>query len=327
MLLGCAGDDDAAPDVAVPDDAAAPAIELAKQQVTVSGVSSGGYMAVQAHVALADRIGGAAVIAAGPYHCAEGSVATALGPCMSGDGLDTPKLVEQVRAAAASGAIADGSELADSAVWILHSPEDTVVASGVSRGLAEFYTAFVPADRIAFIEDVDAAHGWPTIDAGAPCLEMGGDFVNACGYDAAGEMLTHLYGELSARSSTPPAPDTAGLGAYFGAGSGVADSGFVFVPDACRSSADGCRLHIAFHGCRQGEEFVEDRFARQAGLNEWAATNRIVVVYPQIESSMFNPQGCWDWWGYTDSDYDRREGRQVRGVLAIIDAFERETLY
>jgi len=41
--------------------------------------------------------------------------------------------------------------------------------------------------------------------------------------------------------------------------------------------------------------------------NEWADTNRIIVLYPQAHAttvseltSLFNTklQGCWNWWGY-----------------------------
>jgi poly(3-hydroxybutyrate) depolymerase len=39
---------------------------------TVSGLSSGGYMAVQLHVAFSSFIKGAGIFAGGPYHCAQG---------------------------------------------------------------------------------------------------------------------------------------------------------------------------------------------------------------------------------------------------------------
>jgi poly(3-hydroxybutyrate) depolymerase len=35
---------------------------------------------------------------------------------------------------------------------------------------------------------------------------------------------------------------------------------------------------------------------------------------------ILNPKGCWDWWGYTGSDYHTRNGVQVRAVRAMIDA-------
>ena len=50
---------------------------------TVSGLSSGGYMAVQLHVAHSASVRGAGVLAGGPYYCAQGSVWTAAWNCMS----------------------------------------------------------------------------------------------------------------------------------------------------------------------------------------------------------------------------------------------------
>lgn len=293
-----------------------------KARVSVSGLSSGGYMAVQSHVALADRIGGAAIIAAGPYHCAEGDAKVALGRCMTGRDLDVAPMVEFARAAGAAGDIAPTAEMHDSRVWLFHSPVDALVSLAAGKALVEFYEAFVATENIAIVDSVNAAHGWPTVEHGLPCGEQGGDFINACDYDAAGILLHHLYGELEPRGHADGARlRRVDLSVYFPAGSDVAEEGLMYVPSSCDERLDDCRLHIAFHGCVQGVEFIDDRFAELAGLNEWANSNRIVIVYPQIEKSLFNPTGCWDWWGYTGDRYDLRDGRQVSGVAALIDAF------
>ena len=166
-----------------------------------------------------------------------------------------------------------------------------------------------------------------TLDAGVACDELGGDFVNACDYDAAGELLRHAYGELQPRSeAVEDSLVYLDVDAYFDSDSNVAGQAYAYVPASCAASDSNCRLHIALHGCVQGSEFIEDRFVSQAGLNEWAETNDIVVVYPQLEKSMFNPKGCWDWWGYTGDDYDQRSGSQVAGMSALIDAFASGTL-
>ena len=52
--------------------------------VTVSGLSSGAFMAVQLHVAYSSIISGAAVYAGGPYWCAQGNLNTATLDCMVG---------------------------------------------------------------------------------------------------------------------------------------------------------------------------------------------------------------------------------------------------
>src|SRR4029453_10052611 len=61
-----------------------PALNIDKTQTTVSGLSSGGFMAVQLHVAYSATFKkGAGVVAGGPFYCAEGSVTNATGRCMA----------------------------------------------------------------------------------------------------------------------------------------------------------------------------------------------------------------------------------------------------
>lgn len=112
--------------------------------------------------------------------------------------------------------------------------------------------------------------------------------------------------------------------------------GHVYVPDACKSGAS-CRLHVALHGCGQHQEAVETDecvkrgecpalfFFKDAGYNEWAEKNSIVVLYPQNkpwgEAPDGNPASCWDWWGYSDNiNYFRRSGKQIRAITRMINA-------
>jgi poly(3-hydroxybutyrate) depolymerase len=101
----------------------------------------------------------------------------------------------------------------------------------------------------------------------------------------------------------------------------MAAEGFVYVPRACDTQS--CRVHVAFHGCRQGVEAVGERFVREAGYNRWADTNRLIVLYPQAVARywwwIYNPNGCWDWWGYTGQAYATKEGDQIRAVMAMVE--------
>jgi len=93
------------------------------------------------------------------------------------------------------------------------------------------------------------------------------------------------------------------------------------VPKACESGH--CRVHVAFHGCRQNAQAIGERFAREAGYNRWADTNRLIILYPQTIVRylwLFNPRGCWDWWGYSGADYATRDGAQLRAIKAMLDA-------
>src|SRR5690348_14310704 len=79
---------------------AMPTLTIDPARVTVSGVSSGAYMAHQVHLAYAARITGAGLIAGGPYGCAIGDLDRALKLCMQtiDNGPDVASLVARIRA-------------------------------------------------------------------------------------------------------------------------------------------------------------------------------------------------------------------------------------
>src|SRR5690348_13229228 len=70
------------------------AYNVGPSTVTVAGLSSGGYMAVQLQVAYSQSIFGTAVFAGGPYYCALGSLNSALGYCESGSGIPLQTLID-----------------------------------------------------------------------------------------------------------------------------------------------------------------------------------------------------------------------------------------
>ena len=35
-----------------------------------------------------------------------------------------------------------------------------------------------------------------------------------------------------------------------------------------------------------------------------------------------NPDGCWDWWGFSGKDFDTKEGAQVSTVVAMVADLE-----
>jgi poly(3-hydroxybutyrate) depolymerase len=50
---------------------------------------------------------------------------------------------------------------------------------------------------------------------------------------------------------------------------------------------------------------IGDVFARNSGYNQVAELNNIIILYPQATASyvLNNPNGCWDWWAYTNDKY------------------------
>ena len=84
---------------------------------------------------------------------------------------------------------------------------------------------------------------------------------------------------------------------------------------------------MAIHGCLQGAAVIGDKYYTTTGYNEIADTNKIIVLYPQVEPSEpipYNPQGCWDFWGYSSSDPENpvfytRESPQMKAIVGMLE--------
>lgn len=258
---------------------------------------------------------------------------------------DADASVAAVAEAHADGTIDDPAGLSGDRAWIFSGGEDEVVPPATAAALADVYRRLgVGGDRLSVVQDPRAAHGFPIEefegDSAFPkrdCGEHAPPFLIDCDLAAAGRLLAHLLpaGWVGAPRPADPARlsrfDQTG---FFDTGEetiGLAASGFLYVPAACAgdgAAAGGCRLHVAFHGCRQNEAAVGDDFVWDAGYNQWAEANDIVVLYPQAAAwtPAWNPTGldgnpnaCWDWWGYSGPDYATREGPQMRAVRAMIE--------
>src|SRR5215472_12472756 len=121
-----------------------------RAQVSVSGISSGAFMANQLHIAHSAGIMGAGLIAGGLYGCAVQSIADdgvfalaslAVGPCMSVPSLLRPldthaQLTVEL---AAKGWIDPLSNIPNSRVYIFTGQSDEVVASKVIELGADLY--------------------------------------------------------------------------------------------------------------------------------------------------------------------------------------------
>lgn len=319
ILASCGRDADV-------ESVAMPAFNIDSTRITVSGISAGSYMAGQLHVAHSSIFRGAGLLAGGPYWCAAGSIKKGLGPCMNGGDVNPDELHTYARDQDAAGSIDSLANLADDAVWIFHGTHDTIVNKDVPIAAASFYEQFLPPENITVIADTEAPHGMPTIEIGAECDTVVSPFLNACDYDAAGEILRNLSGDLRARTTATgallsipqPGADDADM----------LDAALLYVPTSC-NDGESCGIHVAFHGCQQSVEFIGDAFAAGAGYNEWAESNSLLVLYPQVASSKIaplNPLGCWDWWGYTGDNYATQSGPQIAVVKATLDSLAGKTL-
>ncbi|MBH9577267.1 hypothetical protein [Inhella proteolytica] len=292
-----------------------PALPALKTEgpASVSGVSSGAYMAVQLWLAQSPRFeGGLATVAGGPYACA-GSVFEALGPCLGRSPLNDVALLARAQAALASGALP--AQPRGGRAYLFAGARDTIVAPSTTAALATQLQALRPELALQLETGVPATHGWVTRDQGSACDQMQPPFLLACGFDLASALLQHLHGPLQPRGEAAAGTLQAFDQRAFHAGADLADTGYVFIPQTC--AAGGCHVHVALHGCRMNGAAIGEAFARHSGLNEWAASNRLVLLYPQTGAAATN--ACWDWWGYADAGFAGRQGAQQRAIVAMLE--------
>jgi len=296
-----------------------PRLGIDPSGISVSGLSSGGFMAVQVHVAHSAVFKrGAGIVAGGPFYCSEGILGHAFGRCMAHrDIVPVPTLVAVTRDWADRGRIDPVRNLVTSRVYLFSGTTDRTVAPAVVNDLEAYYRSFVPASNIVHENGIASGHAMITDDFGGRCDTTAPPFINDCDFDLAGKMFRHLYGPLKARN------DGALQGRLtefdqtaFVSGHGMAETGWIYVPKTCAGGAT-CTLHVVFHGCRQNTATLGETFIRHAGYNRWADTNDIVVLYPQTDNTA--PNGCWDWWGYDSTDFASKSGPQIRAVKAMVD--------
>jgi len=293
--------------------AAAPRIDTGR--ITVSGISAGGQMATQLHIAYSDLFSGVGIISSGPFGCAEGTLGTAMARCMGEAATPIPvaDLADSIRNAAKENLVANPDNLADDPVWLFHGTLDTTVGADVSNATEALYSTFVPVSQITYVNDVAAGHNFPTRGLGGDCTALQAPFVGNCDYDAAGTILQHMYSGLKA-----PAPEVVTelqtVTLPGAADAGLSDTAYLFVPPACAGGSQACALHLVLHGCAQSAGQVGTDFMQQSGYLPWAEANDIVLAFPQVIPSNVNPYACWDWWGYTGEDYRWRNGKQMQVV-------------
>ena len=304
---------------------------------SVSGLSSGAYMAGQIQVAHSKDIVGAGIVAGGPYACAESPASRifpfwptavaqngtqALYQCMDttlGEP-DPVRSAERAKELAEDGAIDPIGGLAADNVYLYSGKKDETVRLAVVQTAKRFYKEVGVDEANTTLIEGDGGHALITAHGGGvACGISDTPYVSNCGYNQAQAILAWIYGPLA-----DPSGEAKGRFMVFDQqpfsepGDGFADEGMVYVPETC-AKQPGCRVHIALHGCEQSREAIGDTFVKHSGFAEIADTNRIVVLFPQVKASTINPKGCWDWWGYTGLDYLGKDAPQLKAIWAMVE--------
>ncbi|MES2801063.1 MAG: hypothetical protein V4654_01100 [Bdellovibrionota bacterium] len=298
-------------------------------KISLSGISAGAFFAHQMQVTYSQTLtGGVAMIAGGSYNCSRGSLNTAMNSCMKISGLQTS--VDQTHLdilnLSKSKKIDSFENIAKTKVFLISGKFDDVVFTPVVDKVEELYLKLnVPTENIKYNKSIEMGHAFPTLNYGNKCSSpRSAPFISNCNYDGAYEILSFFYGALENKKNEIaknllPYSQSSFFAAKFGAQISMSDTAAVYVPTRCQLGEE-CSLHVAFHGCLQSRQDIGDDYLHKLGFNDWAESNNIIVLYPQVTKNYFlgNPNACWDWWGYTGADYANKNSVQMNIVYKMI---------
>mmetsp|Transcript_502 Transcript_502/g.538 ORF Transcript_502/g.538 Transcript_502/m.538 type:complete len:287 (+) Transcript_502:128-988(+) len=269
-------------------------------------------MASQMHVAFSKDVIGAGIMSGGPYFCAMNHKLYAKFACTTSPYLiDVKVLKRYTDHFSKQGDIDDTINLKNSKVWIFGGTNDTMIDVGVAKKVKEFYLNYIPQENIVSLFDTPAAHGFITNHYGNQCGIYSWPYVNNCQIDAAGEILSLIYGSLTPKTQQ----NLQNLvefnqTAYGITNAGFADTGYKYIPANCKTKP--CRIHMVLHGCAMSYDYLGSVFIANAGYNEWAESNDIIIIYPQAQRwTDINPHACWDGFGLSGPDYALKSGIQM----------------
>ncbi|MGZ5546204.1 MAG: extracellular catalytic domain type 2 short-chain-length polyhydroxyalkanoate depolymerase [Limisphaerales bacterium] len=300
--------------------------------VSVSGLSSGAFMAVQLGVAYSNTFPvGFGVFAGGPFDCARNQNYTS---CMYNA---TPSITTPVNNMKSwSGSQIDTTaNLANRKIYMWTGSSDTTVGPNVMGQLKSQLANFDNSNNVSYVTTSGAAHTFPTDFSGSgdnSCGSASSPYISNCTYDGAGAVLKWMYGSLNARNTGTLGGSTVSFdqsGSY--TASGMAGTGYLYVPANCASGGSTvCKLHVALHGCLQNYGNISSKFIDNTGYNKWADTNNIIILYPQTTAdstshstwdsgSLANSNACWDWIGWYGSNADQKGGSQMAALVAMVN--------
>jgi len=311
---------------------------------TISGVSAGGDMTVNHLVAFSRSVTGAGVVAGAPYGCnlIGGGRHDRCGSMPPAQGWDQPlqKMRRRIRRRQSRGLIDPIWNLRNTSIFLYSGQYDRVVTRGVMKALRQQLRKLVRAPGAIVSEfNVPSAHGW-VVDGSqcarhstscSECCCAPAPLLNCHGYDLAGQLLGHVLGRpLGERASRTSPLLRVSQASYLPVGYSLKSAGmwhtaFVYAPWRCRYAGAGCDIHVHYHGCVWGAEYLGRDYFRALGINEWAETADIIVLFPQASSTV-DTGGCWDWTGETGGFFDTKYGVQLQTVINMVSDLERIVL-
>lgn len=322
-----------------------PALNALPDESSISGLSSGAFMAAQFHVAYSKDLVGAGIVAGGPWNCAGNNpyvtpilsaTTTCMNPCKNSlfgcSSIMYPNsgyLAELAKQTANAGQIDAVENLKDDNVYIFSGSSDETVVTGVVDTTVDFYHKLgLSDDHIRYLNQINAGHAFITTDPDdTKCSITKAPYINDCDIPQAQQILKHIYGQQQ-----PAAKSLSGeliafdQSAFFDDPlTSMDDTAYVYVPQNCRT--EQCKVHIALHGCEQGISVIGTTYVKETGYLEAADSNSTIVLFPQVKKSSvspMNPKGCWDFWGYSTNNlppynYYSKEAPQMVAIKKMLD--------
>lgn len=258
------------------------------------------------------------------------------------------------------GLIAPARHIAHQRVLIYQGKDDNVLRPPMALKLEEYYRRMgVPN---SFLKSVlrPGGHNFPTDrEDGIGCYGEGVPYVANCKYDLAGDVLQHTLGRKLVRGVMNP--DHLHIVEQMNAPTSIQSYGYLYANNFCLNSPEECDLHVAFHGCKMSDDYdeifqkayeskvrvsrilsVQDYelrgrtpqmgariFASTSGYGEYAELmkNRLMIYFPQTristENYPANPKGCWDWYGWTGSEYATNKGKEAQWLIQQIKSVQK----
>lgn len=326
------------PHAARADSQPLPAMGADLTQVSVSGISSGGFMAAQLATAYSATFMGVGVIAAGPYYCAgtypsidylQNATTTCMRPASRAVTANATASWANAIRFEREGLIDPVSNLARQHVYVFSGSNDNTVKTMVVNEVPKYYNlAGARPGNIIYNDQTDAGHSIVTDNpSDLACPDTQSPYINDCGFKQSQVLLAHIYGpNVQAPAATPSQAILRFNQGEFvqGTRTSMDPDAYAYIPSVCQRTA--CAIHVAFHGCEQGATVIGKRFYSGTGYNEFADTNKLIILYPQVHKSNGippNPKGCWDFWGYSSEDQQHKDfytqnAPQMKAIMAML---------
>jgi hypothetical protein len=106
----------------------------------------------------------------------------------------------------------------------------------------------------------------------------------------------------------------------------LVSSGIMYVTDEEISNQGGLVGTAPLSLSERTPRFGALRFALDSGYGEYAESNDLMILFPQTQirakNYPLNPKGCWDWFGWTQTDDTRLKGNGAGRLYATNRGYE-----